>query len=128
VFEKLRLRRTIAPLAAAAVTALGVGGVAIAQSSNPATPPAVTAPQSAVPDAETTGPQTSATDTDNIQDNNGKDDATEKASGSETEQASGSESSEKGESSSEAPGSDGPGGHADEPGNPNADHQATGTE
>jgi hypothetical protein len=120
VFEKLRLPRTIAPLAAAAVTALGVGGVAIAQSSNPATPPAVTAPQSAVPDAETTGPETSATDTDNIQHNNGKDDA--------TEQASGSESPEKGESSSEAPGSDGPGGHADEPGNPNADHQATGTE
>jgi len=29
-------------------------------------------------------------------------------------------------SGSEVPGNDGPGGHADEPGNPNADHQATG--
>jgi hypothetical protein len=26
------------------------------------------------------------------------------------------------------PGNDGPGGHADEPANPNADHQATGAE
>jgi hypothetical protein len=29
-------------------------------------------------------------------------------------------------SDSEVPGNDGPGGHADEPGNPNADHQASG--
>jgi hypothetical protein len=29
-------------------------------------------------------------------------------------------------SGSEVPGNDGPGGHADEPGNPNADHQASG--
>jgi hypothetical protein len=33
-----------------------------------------------------------------------------------------------GESGSEAPGNDGPGGHADEPGNANADHQFQGEE
>lgn len=32
------------------------------------------------------------------------------------------------ESGSETPGNDGPGGHADEPGNPNADHQHEGQE
>lgn len=32
------------------------------------------------------------------------------------------------ESSSEVPGDDGPGGHADEPSNPNADHQFQGVE
>jgi Spy/CpxP family protein refolding chaperone len=44
MFEKLRLRKTIAPVAAAAVAALGVGAVAIAQqsgsSTTPSTPPA----------------------------------------------------------------------------------------
>jgi hypothetical protein len=34
----------------------------------------------------------------------------------------------QGESGSEAPGNDGPGGHADEPGNPNANHQHEGQE
>jgi hypothetical protein len=37
MFEKLRMRKTIAPLAAAAITALGVGGVAIAQQSGGST-------------------------------------------------------------------------------------------
>lgn len=48
VLENMKLRRLIAPLAAAAVTALGVGGVAIAQkSSSPTTPsPAVQGAQS----------------------------------------------------------------------------------
>ena len=48
-------------------------------------------------------------DTDSIQDENGKDDATEEA-----------------ESGSEVPGDDGPGGWADEPANPNADTQQQG--
>ena len=38
------------------------------------------------------------------------------------------EGSEKAESGSEVPGDDGPGGHADEPSNPNADHQFEGQE
>jgi hypothetical protein len=55
----------------------------------------------------------SATDTDSIQDQSGKDSTAE----------NGAESSESG---SEIPGNDGPGGHADEPGNPNADTQQEG--
>jgi hypothetical protein len=55
MFEKLRLRRTVAPLAAAAVTALGVGGIAIAQQSGstttPSTPPAAQGAQSEASDS-----------------------------------------------------------------------------
>jgi hypothetical protein len=40
--------------------------------------------------------------------------------------ASGTEAGMQESSGSEVPGNDGPGGHADEPGNPNADHQASG--
>ncbi len=54
--ENLKLRRTIAPLAAAAVTALGVGGVAIAQKSSSPTPPSTSpAAQSAPEGAEQEG-------------------------------------------------------------------------
>ncbi|MEA2221836.1 MAG: hypothetical protein QOH83_212, partial [Solirubrobacteraceae bacterium] len=42
MFEKLRLHRSIAALSAAAVTALGVGGIAIAQNGS-ATSPSKTA-------------------------------------------------------------------------------------
>ncbi|MCW3065187.1 MAG: hypothetical protein JWN32_2359 [Solirubrobacterales bacterium] len=48
-----------------------------------------------------------------------------KASG--TAEQPGTES-ESGTETETAPGSDGPGGHADEPGNPNADHQFDGVE
>jgi hypothetical protein len=53
------------------------------------------------------------------------DDATEKS-----EAAEGPEQAEKGEAreGEEVPGDDGPGGHADEPGNPSADHQFQGEE
>ncbi|HXM76280.1 MAG TPA: hypothetical protein VN971_05870, partial [Thermoanaerobaculia bacterium] len=37
-------------------------------------------------------------------------------------------SEQSGETGSEVPGNDGPNGHADEPGNPNADHQFQGSE
>jgi hypothetical protein len=40
----------------------------------------------------------------------------------------GAETSETGAGSESAPGNDGPGGHADEPGNANADHQYQGNE
>lgn len=44
-------------------------------------------------------------------------------------QSSATDTAEKGEAAgSEVPGDDGPGGHADEPGNPNADHQFQGKE
>jgi hypothetical protein len=60
----------------------------------------------------------SADDRDNARDESGKDDAGEKG-----EKADGAE---KGKS--EVPDDDGPSGHADEPGNPNADHQGEGRE
>ena len=43
-----------------------------------------------------------------------------------TENADGAPGTQDESSGSEVPGNDGPGGHADEPGNPNADHQASG--
>ena len=59
-------------------------------------------------------------DTDTIQDENGKDDASEAAEGPESDEA------EAAESGAEVPGDDGPGGWADEPANPNADTQQQG--
>jgi hypothetical protein len=51
------------------------------------------------------------------------------APGSETAgEAPGSETAGEAPGSETAPGNDGPGGHADEPGNPNADHQFEGVE
>ena len=118
MIERLKARQTLMALAAAAVTALGVGGVAIAQSGNTATKP--TAKKVKAPEREQSGPENSATDPDNVQDENGKDDAAE---------AKGPEKAEKpGQEGSEGPNDDGPGGHADEPGNPNADHQFQGEE
>ena len=67
MFEKLRLHRSIAPLAAAAVTALGVGGVAIAQQSGgPTTPPAAQGAQSegAEPAGERRGDESQLTGPD----------------------------------------------------------------
>ena len=55
----------------------------------------------------------SAADTDSIHDQSGTDNPAE----------AGGESAESG---SETPGNDGPGGHADEPANPNADTQQEG--
>ena len=107
MIERFKSRPTLAALAAAAITALGVGGVAVAQSDGGfAGQPAQN--QSA---AEQEGAaENSATDRDNVQEENGRDDAAEKADGNEKAD------------------DDGPGGHADEPGNPGADHEAQGQE
>jgi hypothetical protein len=129
-----------AVMAVAAIGALAAGGSAIASAQNPgptptSTPPAVT--QSATSPEKVGGP-----DTDNIQsgDQTTPDTATAspvsaKASSATTE-APGTEQSAASEQpgAAEQPGSesaansDGPGGHADEPGNPSADHQFQGTE
>jgi hypothetical protein len=130
--------------AVAAIAALATGGAVFAQAQNTAnsTPASGTqsAPQSAqqsapqvkAPASEKGGPENSATDRDNVQDQSGKDTATEKA-GSETadgpEKAGAPETAGGTETAgSETPNNDGPGGHADEPGNPNADHQSQGNE
>lgn len=134
-----RLVKTAAGLGA--IAAMAFGGVALASGGTtngtpaPATVPAVdqdniedangnddaTEPNSTENEADeaTEGPEAvgGTADTDNLQDENGADDATEQ-DGAEDE----------GSEPAEVPGDDGPGGHADEPTNPNADHQYEGAE
>jgi hypothetical protein len=129
------------------LAAMGVSGVAIAQSSGSSTEK---------PGVESNAPENSAKDGDNVQytppgESNGnvaaasskrsaaKKSHTKKShtrkshSTRSAAEAPGTEQSPGSESGGEAPGSetannDGPGGHADEPGNPNADHQFQGNE
>lgn len=109
----MRSRLTKIGAALAALAALAVGGstLASASSSSPAKAPVGLKQQA--PPATGAESNDSATDTDSVQDQSGKDSAAE----------SGAESAESG---SETPGNDGPGGWADEPGNPNADTQQQG--
>jgi hypothetical protein len=103
--DRFKTRPFLAALAAAAVTALGVGGVAIAQSGSSPTEK---------PGTEQSAPENSATDPDNVQDENGKDDATEKGDAKEKGDAAekGDKTEKKG---AEVPNDDGAdGGHADE--------------
>jgi len=98
MIERLKVRKTLAAAGAAVIAAMGLGGAAIAQSGGTAT-------------ATKTSPP-----------------VTQKADGPEKgEKADGPEKGEASEGK-EVPGDDGPGGHADEPGNPNADHQFQGKE
>jgi hypothetical protein len=120
----MRKRLTKVGAAIAALAALAVGGSALASAagggSQPAKAPAVVqkvTPKAEAPAKEPAEKAGGAADTDSIQDENGKDDASEPA---------GNETAERAESGSEVPGDDGPGGHADEPGNPNADTQQEG--
>jgi hypothetical protein len=90
--DRFKSRPFVVALVAAAASALGVGGVAIAQSGGGS-------PDK--PAHEQSAPENSAADPDNVQDENGKDDAKE---------------GDKGEKEgSEVPNDDGAdGGHADE--------------
>jgi hypothetical protein len=96
-----------------AVTALAFGGAALSNAAQPSSQPAPNAPAAESP---------SAPDRDTVQ------------SGDQSAPNSAGSSEQPGsESAAEAPGSetpndDGSGGHADEPGNANADHQFEGTE
>lgn len=105
--------------------ALAVGGATLASASNKA--PAAKAPAAKAPVAllKVKAPakaQAGASDGDNIQQG---DQSTPDVPGAGESSPSSESSSETG---SEVPGNDGPGGHADEPGNPNADHQFQGAE
>jgi hypothetical protein len=115
MFERFT-RKSLGATAAALLAAAGVGGVAIAQSGSPSAPPQKADTPAAevreTPGQESKAPENSATDPDNVQDTTSKDSPAEAGQ----------------ESSAEVPGDDGPGGHADEPGNPNADHQFQGVE
>lgn len=120
------MRKRINKIAAgiAALAALALGGAAISQagSSTPTQPTANPGQQIQ---------KQSGTDTKNrstAADQNGSKDAPDQGNdpadqGGANDKAEGNDSA-----NSEVPGDDGPGGHADEPGNPNADHQAQGQE
>ena len=114
---RAKLIKIVAGLAA--LTALALGGATLASgqgSSTPATPaPVVQTAPASVEKAAAESP----VDTDAIEDENGKGDATEPA-GTETEAA------DQAETDSEVADDDGPGGHADEPDNPKAEHQSVG--
>lgn len=103
-----------------ALAALAFGGAALASAGSkqsPAAPP-------------TTAVQTSGVDGDQLQE--GDQSAPDAAAGEQSDPAQESATeqadSASAESSSEQVASDGPGGHADEPGNANADHQFQGQE
>jgi hypothetical protein len=136
MFEQLKSKTAIAT-AASLIAALGVGGVAVAQNSGNATPAHKANPVTQVQGQQTKAQDSSAADSDNVQ--SGDQSAPDKGSaqepaGTETNDASGEQpgtetNDTSGEQSgSEVSNSDGPGGHADEPGNAIADHQAQGQE
>jgi hypothetical protein len=98
-----------------ALAALALGGAVISQAGT-STPPQKS-PEPAT-QQEQSAPNDSAADRDNVQHESGKDDGSE-----QNEKADGSE-----KAGSENPDDDGPGDHADEPANSNADHQFEGNE
>ena len=106
-------RRTKLAATVAALAALAVGGASLAgagSKTSPPAPPAATQPQ----------------DGDNVQQGDQASPDTGSATKASGETPAAAEAST--ESSSEVANNDGPGGHADEPGNPNADHQFQGAE
>jgi hypothetical protein len=121
----MRARITKLVVALSALAALAVGGSTLASAGSKASPQPAKQPA-----AQTTAkqPAAGATDGDTVQqgDQSTPDTAATEQPGSEstTEQPE----SATAEAGSEQAADDGPGGHADEPGNPNADHQFEGVE
>ncbi len=117
---RTRITKLVAGLAV--LGALAVGGATFASASSKAPP--VSPPVAAV-DGDTLqqGDQT-APDTGTAAEQSSESATSDQAGESSSESAT----SEQGESSSEVEASDGPGGHADEPGNPNADYQFQGAQ
>jgi hypothetical protein len=139
-----RIQKLVAAVAALAALALGGAVVAQAQSSQSAAPERISAPDrdnvqsgdqttpdTAKPTAIRAGHRhvrvsnTSADPTGGGTGQSGDQSAPDSGSAGETP---GAENPESGAGSESAPSSDGPGGHADEPGNANADHQFQGNE
>lgn len=132
MLKKLNPKRALVPLAAAAVTALGVGGIAIAQSGSPASAPSSQGEQSEAAEPaggkqdreqQVTGPDaTRAKQAALAKVGSGKvtDVSSEKADAGEAKDSGeatdpGEPAGEQaGEQAGEAQASDGPGGHADE--------------
>jgi cytoskeletal protein RodZ len=118
---RARLTKLLAGLTA--VAALAFGGAALAGAASNPSPPAPP-PASAPADTAQQGDQT-APDKEGATENAAEAPSSDKAEATEPTESS-SESAT--ESASEVAGNDGPGGHADEPGNANADHQFQGQE
>lgn len=116
------MRSRLSKVAAALtlIAALAVGGATFASAASKAPPAKAPAPaaSSKAPAKAPTKQLAGAADNDTLQEGD--------QTGPDVPGAP--ESEPAGESSSEVPGDDGPGGHADEPGNPNADHQFEGVE
>ncbi|MFN8604451.1 MAG: hypothetical protein U0842_28565 [Candidatus Binatia bacterium] len=126
----------------AALAAMALGGSALAQAGNPPAKPAPASTPATAVNQTTTGSgadnsqggDQSASDTDNVR--SGDQSAPDTTSATGDKESSSSEQSDAGEQpdtpgenvGSETPGNDGPGGHADEPGNAGADHQFEGQE
>jgi len=110
---RARLTKLVAGLTA--VGALAVGGAALAGAGTkqvPPAPPAASAPADTAQQGDQTAPDTGA--------------AASESSSESASSESASESAASESASESAATSDGPGGHADEPGNPNADYQFEG--
>jgi cytoskeletal protein RodZ len=120
MFEKFHSKSLTTSLAAV-IAALGVGGVAMAQNSasTPTTKSPAPAVQSTQPSSTTAAPDTPESPSDK---------ADTGTAGSSDTPTPGDQADSSTESASETVNGDGPGGHADEPGNPNADHQFQGQE
>jgi hypothetical protein len=108
---RMRFKKVIAGVAALAALALGGAAISQATSSSPQKSPKPTVSQ------ERKAPDNSATGQDDARDESARDDASE--NGEEDDATEGNEKADD---------DDGPGGHADEPANPNADHQREGRE
>jgi hypothetical protein len=121
---RARLTKVLAGLAA--VSALAFGGSALAGAANGPTPAAPSASLPATPAAPAVPAQPADGDHVEQGDQTTPDTgaADESSSESAAESASEPASSESGAEASDP--SDGPGGHADEPGNPNATNQVQG--
>jgi hypothetical protein len=121
----MRARMTKLFAGVAAIAALAVGGSALAGAAgNQAAP--TKAPAVAAKTLKAVGP----TGVNQAPGDPSQESATETAEGApeSASEAASETASEPAESASEVPGSDRPGGHADEPGNPTADHQFEGQE
>jgi len=108
------------------VAALAVGGATFASASSKA--PSKAPPVSAKAPAQAPAKEAPAGVVDNDTLQEGDQSGPDVPGAPEGSESSSESSSEPAGESAEVPGDDGPGGHADEPGDPNADHQFEGAE
>ena len=117
----MRARITKMVAALTALAALAFGGAALASAGSKASPPQSAQPAAQVQQGDQTTPDTSVGE----QLGSAQESAAEQADPAHESAAEQADSGAT-ESASELAGNDGPGGHADEPGNANADNQYEG--